>query len=292
MKSIGIVTDSHSSISQETAKKLGIYVLPMPFYIDDECFYEDISLKRDEFFQKLEHTEKITTSCPSPAEVMDIWNRALQEYDEILYIPISSGLSSSCTAAVTLAQEKEYKDRIYVVDNGRVSAPLHCTILDALELIQEGYCAAQIKEMLEAAREDMVIYIMVDTLEYLKRGGRVSAATASLGTLLHIKPILELGVGQLHIFQKSRGIKKAKKLMLDTMHQELETRFKESYEKGELYLMAASSTDPETAAEWVEEIKASFPGMDVLYDDLSLGVCCHIGPGGLGIGCSCKPKRI
>lgn len=292
MKSVGIVTDSHSSISQKTAGELGIYVLPMPFYINDECFYEDVSLTRKDFFQKLALTEKVSTSCPSPSEVMDIWELALEEYEEILYIPISSGLSSSCAAAITLAQEEKYKDRVYVVDNGRVSAPLHCTILDALELIQEGYCAAQIKEMLEKAKKDMVIYIMVDTLEYLKRGGRISPTTASLGTILNIKPILEMDVGQLHIFQKTRGIKKAKKLMLDTMHLQLETNFKDSYEKGELYLMAASSAEPDEAAEWVEEIKASFPGMDVLYDDLSLGVSCHVGPGGLGIGCSCKPKRI
>lgn len=292
MKNVGIVTDSHSSISQKEAEKLGIKVLPMPFYFDDECYYEDINLTRADFFEKLEHSENAKTSQPSPEEVMNIWREALKEFEEIIYIPISSGLSGSCMTATAMAQEEEFEGKVFVVDNGRVSTPLHRSILDGLEMIEEGYSAEQIKEMLEAAKKKMNIYIGVDTLEYLKRGGRISSKTAVLGNLLNIKPILKFDIGALDMFQNVRGKGKMKKKMIEAMKQDLETTFREEYEKGEVYLLAASSSSEKETQKWVEEIKAAFPGMDVLCDDLSLGVCCHIGPGGLGIGCSCRPARL
>lgn len=291
MKTIGIITDSHSSISQQTAKELGITVFPMPFYIDGECFYEDITLTREQFFKKLDSGADITTSQPSPAEVMALWDKALKEYETILYFPLSSGLSGSCATASALAQDEPYEGRVFVVDNGRISTPMHRSILDALEMIQEGYSAREIKEIIEAAREDMVIYIGVQTLEHLKKGGRITPAAAALGTILNIKPVLKLDVGTLDAFKKCRGFVKAKKAMLEAIHHDLDTRFKEAYEKGEITLMAASSSSPEETAEWVAQIRESFPGMDVLCDDLSLGVSCHIGYGGLGIGVSCRPKR-
>lgn len=291
MKPIGVITDSHSGLTQQQAKELGIFVLPMPFYVDDECCYEDITLSRDAFFEKLKSGANISTSQPSPADVMKLWDEALKEYEQVLYIPISSGLSGSCATAAAMAQEEPYEDRVFVVDNGRVSTPLRRSVLDALELIEEGYSAKEIKEMLEAARDKMVIYVGVETLEHLKRGGRVSPATAALGTVLNIKPVLKFDVGTLDTYQKCRGTKKAKKAMIEAMKNDLETKFKEWYDKGEIYLLAASSASEEDTQEWVKEIKEAFPGMEVMCDKLSLGVCCHIGYGGLGIGCSCRPKR-
>lgn len=291
MKAIGIVTDSHSSISQEVAKQLGIYVLPMPFYINDDCYYEDITLSREEFFKKLDSGAEISTSQPSPEAVMELWDQALREYEKILYMPISSGLSGSCQTASMLAEEAPYEGRVFVVDNGRVSTPLHRAILDALELIEEGYPAEQIKEILEEYRDKMVIYVGVETLEHLKQGGRITPATAAIGAVLNIKPVLKFDVGTLDTFKKCRGMAKARKTMLEAMHHDMETKFREWYEKGEVYLVAASSASKEEAEAWVQEIRESFPGMEVMYDDLSLGLSCHIGYGGLGIGCSCRPAR-
>jgi DegV family protein with EDD domain len=291
MKSIGILTDSHSGISREEAEKLGIRVLPMPFYIEEECFYEDVSISRAEFYDKLRSGVNVTTSQPSPAEVMNFWDEALKEYETVLYIPISSGLSGSCATAMALAQDEPYEDRVFVVDNGRVSTPMHRSVLDAWEMAQEGYTAAEIKQSLEEARARMVIYVGVETLDNLKRGGRISAATASLGTLLNIKPVLRFDVGTLDTYKKCRGFGKARQAMLEAMHHDFETVFKDEYDRGEVYLVAASSADAETTAAWVAEIEDSFPGMEVMCDQLSLGVSCHIGAGGLGIGCSCRPKR-
>lgn len=292
MNPIGVVTDSHSSITSQQAKDLGILVLPMPFYIDDTCYYEDVTLTREEFFRKLDSGAAISTSQPSPEAVTQLWDKALADYEQILYIPISSGLSGSCSTAMALAQDEPYENRVFVVDNGRVSTPLHRSVLDALELIEEGYSAAEIKTMLELVREKMVIYVGVETLEHLKQGGRITPATAALGTVLNIKPVLKFDVGTLDTYKKCRGFEKAKKAMIDAMHSDLETKFKQEYENGEVYLLAASSASPAETEQWVNDIKTAFPGMDVMCDDLSLGVSCHIGQGGLGIGCSCKPKRI
>jgi DegV family protein with EDD domain len=291
MKSIGILTDSHSGISREETEKLGIRVLPMPFYIEEECFYEDVSISRAEFYDKLRNGVNVTTSQPSPSEVMNFWDEALKEYETVLYIPISSGLSGSCATAMALAQDEPYEDRVFVVDNGRVSTPMHRSVLDAWEMAEEGYTAAEIKQSLEEARARMVIYVGVETLDNLKRGGRISAATASLGTLLNIKPVLRFDVGTLDTYKKCRGFGKARQAMLEAMHHDFETVFKDEYDRGEVYLVAASSADAETTAAWVAEIEDSFPGMEVMCDQLSLGVSCHIGAGGLGIGCSCRPKR-
>lgn len=292
MKPIGVVTDSHSSITNQQAKALGILVLPMPFYIDDTCYYEDVTLTREEFFQKLDSGAAISTSQPSPEAVTQLWDKALDDYEQILYIPISSGLSGSCSTATALAQEEPYQNRVFVVDNGRVSTPLHRSVLDALELIEEGFSAAEIKTMLERARDKMVIYVGVETLEHLKRGGRITPATAALGTVLNIKPVLKFDVGTLDTCKKCRGFEKAKKAMIEAMRSDLETKFKQEYDRGEVYLLAASSASPAETEQWINDIKAAFPGMDVMCDDLSLGVSCHIGQGGLGIGCSCKPERI
>lgn len=289
MKKIGLVTDSHSGILQDEAKRLNIRVLPMPFYFDDECYYENVNITREEFFKKIQEGSNVTTSQPSPMSVQDIWDEALEEYEQILYIPISSGISGSCMTAAAMAEEEPYEGRVFVVDNGRVATPLHRSVLDALELIEQGYSAEEIRQKLEAARAQMVIYVGVDTMEFLKKGGRVNSTAALLGTLLNIKPVLKFDVGALDVFQKCRGTNKMRKCMIEAMRHDLENDFREPYEKGEVYLLAASSADEETTGQWIEEIKAAFPGMEVMCDNLSLGVSCHIGPGGLGIGCSCKP---
>lgn len=291
MKPIGIATDSHSSITMEEAQKLGIMLLPMPFYVDGECFYEEVSLTREAFFEHLNAGRKVTTSQPSPQEVMDFWSEGLKKYEKIVYIPMSSGLSGSCNTAKMLAEEEEYEGKILVVDNGRISTPLHRSVLDALEMVEEGFTAEQIKGILEEAREEMTIYLGVETLEFLKKGGRVTPAAAALGTLLNIKPVLKLEMGVLEAHKKCRGMKKVKKELLEAMKHDLETRFKEQYERGEVYLLSATSADEEIEAAWVEEIKAYFPDMDVMNDKLSLGISCHTGEGALGIGCSCRPKR-
>ncbi len=291
MNSIGIVTDSHCGINRQTARELGIMVLPMPFYIDDKCYYEESTLTRDAFFRYQKAGAAVTTSQPSPAAVMEIWDQALKLYDKILYMPISSGLSGSCLAAQGLARDEAYEGRVLVVDHGRISTPLHRMILDTLELIEEGYSAEQIREILEKHRSDMVIYLGVQTLEYLKKGGRITPATAALGTLLQIKPVLQLDVQKLDAVKKCHGFVKAKHFMIDTLRHDLETRFRSQYEAGEVHLLAASSATEQETAEWVAEIRQAFPGQEILCDDLSLGICCHTGPGALGIGCSCRPKR-
>lgn len=289
MKKVGIATDSNSGILPEEAQRLNVKVLPMPFFIDGVCYYEEVSISREAFFEALNSGKEVSTSQPTPESVMELWREVLKDYDEVLYIPMSSGLSGSCATAMVLAKEPEFQDRVFVVDNGRVATPLHRCILDTLELIKEGYSVAQIRDRLEASKEKMVIYIAVETLEHLKRGGRITPATAAIGTLLNIKPILRFDIGVLESYKKCRGMKKARKELLETMRMEMTTTFREEYEKGELYLLAATSADKETTREWIAEIEAFFPGMEVLCDSLSLGLSCHIGEGGLGIACSCKP---
>ena len=291
MHSILVATDSHSGLSQKAAKELGIKVLPMPFFFGEECYFEEVSLTREAFFERLNAGEVVSTSQPAPDSVIEFWREGLKEYETILYVPMSSGLSGSCNTAMMLARDEEFEGKVFVVDNGRVSTPLVRSLMDALEMVQEGMSAAKIKEVLEAEKEKMSIYIAVETLEYLKKGGRISAATAALGTMLNIKPILKLGVSLLDTYKKSRGMKKAKREMLEAIQIDLENEFKEYYDRGEAYLLAATSANEQETAEWVAEIKEYFPGMDVLAGNLSLGICCHIGEGALGVGISCRPKR-
>ena len=232
-------------------------------------------------------------NCGLVGKIYNLLNPTfIKECETIVYIPISSGLSSSCATATAFALEDDYEGKVFVVDNGRVATPLHQTILDAIDLINIGKTAKEVKEILERMRDKMSIYIVVDDLEYLKRGGRINATTATLGTILNVKPILRFDVGILDQYKKCRGVKAAKKAMLEAMKDELETKFKEYYDKGQVRLLAASSAGKEETDEWVNEIREAFGGVEVLCDDLSMGVSCHIGPGGLGIGCSCRPDEL
>lgn len=291
MKAIGIAADSYCGILPDEAKRLGVMVLPMPFYFEGECYYEEVSITRDEFFEKLNAGQKVSTSQHSPEAVTSFWRDCLKEYEKLLYFPLSSGLSGACNTAKVLAQDEEFQGRVLVVDLGRIATPLHRSILDALEMIDEGLSAEEINRNLEDARENMSVYIAVETLDLLKQSGRINPATAALGTMLNIKPILKLGVGILEKHSVSRGSKRARKDIIALMKKEMEETFGEYYDKDEIYLLAASSADDETTRGWVEEIQAAFPGMEVLCDKLTLGVACHVGEGALGIGCSCRPKR-
>ncbi len=289
MQKIGIITDSHSGITQKQAEQMGIYVLPMPFYIEDECFYEGRDLTYEQFMERLKRMDKVSTSQPSPIEVTEIWDRVLEDYDEIVYIPISSGLSGSCATAKMLAEEDPYKGKVFVVDNGTVSALTHRSVLDAQELLGQGLSAEQIMNRLEASKKRKGIYVTVENLQYLKNGGRVSASTAIVGDLLRVKPVLYFDTGTLDVVAKCRGKKKAKAEMITQVKYLFETEYKKECEEGNMHLLAASSADAEETAQWVAEIQEAFPGMEVLSDPLACSISCHIGPGGLGIGFSCRP---
>ncbi len=289
MQKIGIITDSHSGITQKQAEQMGIYVLPMPFYIEDECFYEGKDLTYEQFMERLKRMDKVSTSQPSPTEVTEIWDRVLEDYDEIVYIPISSGLSGSCATAKMLAEEDPYKGKVFVVDNGTVSALTHQSVLDAQELSEQGLSAEQIMNRLEASKKRKGIYVTVENLQYLKNGGRVSASTAIVGDLLRVKPVLYFDTGTLDVVAKCRGKKKAKAEMITQVKHLFETEYKKECEEGNMHLLAASSAGAEETAQWVAEIQEAFPGMEVLSDPLACSISCHIGPGGLGIGFSCRP---
>ena len=289
MGKVVILTDSSSGIRQAEAQQLGISVLPMPFFINGETLFEDINLTQDTFYEHLTDGAEISTSMPAVGDLTDRWDELLKEYDEIVYIPLSSGLSSSCETATALSSDEEYEGKVFVVNNQRISVTQKQSVFDAIRLAESGKSGKEIKDILEDAKFQSSIYIMVDTLYYLKKGGRVSSVTALAADVLNIKPVMHFSTGTLDTYQKCRGMKKSRKVMIDAMKHELETNFREEYEAGNVYLMAASSSTDEVTAEWMAQIKESFPGMDVMCDKLSFGLSCHIGPDGLGIGCTCKP---
>jgi len=290
--SVQVVTDSHSSISRKEAEALGVLVLPMPFTVNGVDYLEDVTLSREDFMRKLTEGADVATSQPAPGELAALWDKALEKAGEVVYIPISSGLSGACASAMRMAQEEKYAGRVFVVDNGRVATPQYRTVLDALELAAMGMDAADIKRQLEDARADMTIYVAVNTLEYLKKGGRISAGTAVMGTLLGIKPVLQFDVGTLNSFKKVRGMAAARQAMIKALRNDLDTKFKPWMDRDAVHLLAASSAGEAETAAWVKEIERAFPGMPVQCAPLSLAVSCHIGPGGLGIGCSCMPQAL
>ncbi len=288
MRSVGIVADCHCGISQEMAREMGIWVLPMPFFIDGKCYNEGLDITRDEFYEKLKSGREFSTSQPSLGEVMHIWDQALKEYEKIVYLPLGKGLSGSYNAALVLAKEPAYEGRVFVGDVCRTSTPLRMLVMDVLEMADRGCSAEEIIRCIDYARDKQVIFIGVATLENLKKGGRITPATAAIGSVLNIKPVLKMDVGPLDSYKKCRGMQKAKKTMLEVMHEELGNRFRPWKERGELHLMVATSCNREETLQWVDEVQASFPDMEVSWDYLSMGVCCHTGYGALGTGFSCK----
>ena len=282
MANVAVVTDSNSGITQAAGKELGIRVLPMPFYINEELFFEDITLTQEQFYRRLAEDADISTSQPAPGDVTDLWDEMLQTYDQVVYIPMSSGLSASCETALMLASE--YKDKVFVVDNQRISITQRQSALDALEMARAGMDGRAIHDALMREKLEASIYITVDTLKYLKKGGRVTAAGAAIGTVLNIKPVLQIQGAKLDAFAKARGWKSAKKIMLDAMEKDLTQRFAGK----EMYLMAAYTCSDEEAQGWKREIEARFPGYAVHMDKLSLSVACHIGAGSMAVACSKK----
>lgn len=283
MKRIAVVTDSNSGITQEEGKKLGVAVLPMPFYINGELFFEGITLSQKEFYEKLAEDAEISTSQPSPGDVMALWDKLLEEYEEIVHIPMSSGLSSSCETAMMLAAD--YEGRVHVVDNQRISVTQRQSVIDAKKLADAGKDAAEIKRILEETKMESSIYITLETLKYLKKGGRITPAAAALGTLLNLKPVLQIQGEKLDAFAKARGKKQAKKVMLEAMKHDFETRFAEANGAEGMHLQAAYTCSEEEAQQWAEELQEAFPGYEFHMDPLALSVSCHIGPGAVAVAC-------
>lgn len=285
MSSVAIVTDSNSGISQAEGKELGIYVIPMPFLVDGKLYFEDVDMNKEQFYHFLENDADLSTSQPSPGDVMDLWDKLLKEYDEIVHIPMSSGLSASCSTAMGLA--RDYDGKVQVVDNQRISVTMQQSVMDAKHLVAAGKSAAQIKEILEKEALESSIYLMVDTLKYLKKGGRITPAAALLGSALNLKPILQIQGDKLDAYKKVRGVKAAKKNMLEAMKKDVEGRFSDYVTKGQLKLHVAYTTDEETAKQWKEEVQNMFPDIAITrMDPLSFSVTCHTGPGVLAIAAS------
>lgn len=278
-----IVTDSNSGITQAEAKDLGISVIPMPFTIAEKEYFEEIDLSQEDFYEKLRDGDDIFTSQPSTVSVTELWDKLLEEYDEVLHIPMSSGLSGSCETAMMLAED--YDGKIKVVNNQRISVSQKQAAYDAVKLNKEGKNAEQIKEILEEDKLKSSIYIMVDTLKYLKKGGRVTAAGAAIGTVLNIKPVLQIQGDKLDAYAKARGVKQAKKIMLEAIKKDVETRFKDLFDEGRLRFAVVHSDNLEIAEEFMREVKEVLHTEDVYIDCLSLSVACHIGPGALAVAC-------
>ncbi|MCR5722511.1 MAG: DegV family protein [Lachnospiraceae bacterium] len=286
-KKIAVITDSNSGITQSEAKELGIKVIPMPFMIDGVEFLEDINLTQEEFYEKLMGDCSISTSQPGPETVLDFWDQALKEYDEVVHIPMSSGLSGSFQTARMLAED--YEGRVQPVNNQRISVTMRQSVMDAIKLASEGFDAAQIKEKLEEDKFNSSIYICLDTLEYLKRGGRLTPAAALLGSLLKIKPILQIQGEKLDKFATCRTIAKAKTVMIDQARKDILERFGGSETGARVYISVAYTYNEDNAKSFVEDIKEAFPDATLSFvDKLSLSVSCHIGPGALAIAITKK----
>ena len=285
MSKVAVVTDSNSGITQAQAQEVGIRVLPMPFMIDGKTYYEEITLSRAEFYQKLAGNADISTSQPSPDSILELWDELLNEYDEVVHIPMSSGLSGSCQTAVMLSQD--YDGKVHVVNNQRISVTQRQSVLDAVALVKEGKSGSEIKEILENDKFNSSIYIMIDTLYYLKKGGRVTPAAAALGTLLKLKPVLQIQGEKLDAFAKARTVNQAKSIMINAVKSDIEKRFGGISPDNEIHLEIAHTENEEAAKLFKEEIQAQFPDYPIYIDHLSLSVSCHIGPGSLALAC-CK----
>ena len=284
MKKIAIVTDSNSGITQEEAKKLGCFVVPMPFMIDGEEYFEDVNLTVDEFYARQKANAKIFTSQPNINDIVEFWQKLLKDYDEIVHIPMSSGLSNSCDTATTFAQD--FNGKVQVVNNQRISVTMKGSVKEALEMAKNGYDAAAIKKYLEETRFDSSIYIMVDTLKYLKKGGRVTPTAAAIATILNIKPVLQIQGEKLDSYAKVLNVRAAKAKMIDAIKKDLETRFASLVKEGKMRLAVAHTQNYENALVFAQEIKKAIPNVPLEYiDPLSLSVATHIGEKSLAVAC-------
>lgn len=287
MSNVAIVTDNNSGIFSEEGKQIDVTVVDMPFFIDGQLYYENKNITQKEFFERMESDPdlKVSTSMPPAGEVLSLWKELLETHDEIVHIPMSSGLSNSCSAASSLAAD--FNGQVQVVNNKRISVTQAQSVYDAITLKKQGKSVKEIKTILEDQKFDSSIYIMVDSLDYLKKGGRITPAAALLGGLLKIKPVLQLQGEKLDQFAKSRGLRSAKKIMIDALRKDLDTRFKKYAENNEMIVFISNTyTDPVLINTWKQEVEDAFPGFKVISTPLSLSISCHTGPGCLGIGCA------
>lgn len=289
MAKIAVTTDSNSGITQSEAKELGVYVLPMPFIIGDETYFEDINLTQEQFYENLKGDVDISTTQPSPESVMNLWDDILKEYDYIIHIPMSSGLSGSCSTAIMLSHEEDYEGKVFVVDNQRISVTQRQSVIDARDMAAAGKSAKEIYDILMETKMESSIYIMVDTLKYLKKGGRITAAAAALGTILKLKPVLQIQGEKLDAFSKARTVNMAKSIMIDAIKKDIETRFNND-PKG-VWIAFAHTQSSEEIEKFKEEFCAAMPECNVeemIINPLSLSVSCHIGPGAIAVTCTKK----
>lgn len=290
MQKTAIMTDSNCGMLPETGKAMGIAVVPMPVIIDGNTYFEGVDITPEEFYRMQEEGAEITSSLPSPGSVMDLWVELLKTHDEVVYIPMSSGLSNTCASAVMLAED--FGGRVYVVDNHRISVTQMQAVLDAVQMAESGMNGAEIKERLEAEALDASIYITVDTLEYLKKGGRVTPAGAAIGSMLNIKPVLTIAGDKLDAFAKVRGMKAAFRTMCKALQKDLQGRLKELYENGEITIGIANTVMPkEELEQWKTELQKAFPEEEILHGVLNLSIGCHVGPGAIGIGAMRKYRN-
>ncbi len=285
-----IITDSNSGITQSEAKELGIYVVPMPVLIDGELYYEDLTLSQEQFYEKLKSDANVSTSQPNPLDVGEIWAKALQDNDAVIYIPMSSGLSETCHTLQHHAEtEEQFKGKVYVVDNQRISITQRQSVMDALKMANEGKAAEEIYKYLMDTKMQSSIYIMVDTLKYLKKGGRLTPAVAAIGTLLKIKPVLQIQGLKLDQYAKVRKLVDAKTTMINAIKKDFDTRFKDLVAAGKMTLCIAHTENLEEAKKFKEEIQSVYPNVEFTFiNPLSLSVSCHIGPGALAVACAIK----
>lgn len=285
MKKIAIVADSNSGYTQEEAKEAGAYLIPMPFYINGEEYFEGVNLSQDEFYEFLKNDAQVSTSQPSPDSILSMWDELLKNYEELIYIPMSSGLSGTCHTATMLAQD--YDGKVLIVDNQRISVPLKHSIQDALVLAEAGKSAQEIKDYLERTKFDSAVYITVDTLKYLKKGGRVTPAAAALGTLLKIKPVLQIHGEKLDSYAKARTMNQAKRIMIDALKKDVEDMFDGN--ANEVHFDIAHTQNYTAALEMKALIEENFEGCQVsIIDPLTLSIACHIGEGAVGVACTKK----
>lgn len=277
-KKVAVVSDTNSGITLEEAEKLGIYLISMPFCVDNENYYEYKTLNHEQFFEKLREGAEVSTSMPSPADLLDLWDELLKQYEEVLYIPMSSGLSGSCHAAMGFAAE--YDGRVMVADNKRISVIMKQSVLEAKKMADEGMTGSEIKEYLEKDGLNASVYVAVNTLEYLKKSGRVTPAAAAIGNVLNIKPVLQIQGGKLDAYKKVRGMKQAMKAMVDGIKGDIKNRFPGK----EVVIRAAYSGDEEIKNAWAEALAEEFEGITIEIDKLPISICCHTGEGAMGIG--------
>lgn len=290
MSKVAIITDSNSGITQKEAKEAGLFVIPMPFYIDGNLHFEDIDLTQEQFYEELARDVDISTSQPAVGDILDLWEKVLGEYDQIVHIPMSSGLSGSCQSAQMLAAD--YVGKVFVVNNQKISVTQKLSVYEALQMAENGMDAREIKQILEEKKFDSSIYITLDTLKYLKRGGRITPAAAALGTLLKIKPVLQIQGEKLDAFAKVRGIKQAKTTMISAIQKDCAQRFASDESLDNIVLMMAYTGERDEIERFREEVQAIYPNHKMMVDPLSLSVSCHIGPGAIALACTRKLSMV